>query len=51
MIKAKFECVAVRKAKGWSGVKFVYEAEFSVVTSGSDEIRRSSQQHQAEILS
>lgn len=36
--RAKFHCNSVTKRKGWSGTpEFLYEAEFSVVTSGSEE--------------
>lgn len=37
MTRAKFQCTAVTKRKGWSGAPFVYEAEFSAVMGDSEE--------------
>lgn len=36
--RCKFQCVSVRKYKGWSGTPpFVYEYEFQAVTGNSEE--------------
>lgn len=40
MIRCKFMCVSVTKRKNWNRDAFVYEAEFTVVTSGSEENRK-----------
>jgi len=36
--RCKFVCNSVKKMKGWSGVSsFLYEAEFTAVSQGSEE--------------
>lgn len=37
--RCKFQCQAVKKMKAWRGSnqKFVYEAEFTAVTTGTEE--------------
>jgi hypothetical protein len=37
MTRCKFECVAIKKFKGWSGHAFLYEAEFNAVMDNSPE--------------
>ena len=37
MTRCKFECVSVRKYKGWGGNPHLHDAEFQAVTSGSEE--------------